>query len=424
MSRNPYYLNCISKPGLDYIRNYLKRGASHLPKNYKSIRQVANEPKFQDGEVPLHGYGLLEAGFKRVDSAKERERFEKFVAKLERTDAQIKSEVRESLQKLTEKKGAIRASRSTSSLDEEQLYRRRKRIQRAQEKKYECENAVLGYYNPNYDMVHPRFKADLNFGLRKKSKDEVKFARKLKALRQMENEKIENLKLKIIENNKKYEALEEEKMKKRGSLWDASTAKSMKNSVNNNASMTKNSQSDSNFVCNSTSGKKYPASYNVSQIKGRNLFANKSCKSLINLKKIREKGVSFSNNMGRYDAGKNPIKFRQIQPFTSYSPNFSVISVKPQHLVNMGKDPLRVFTNRKIGQIRKIICHPKLINNCSVENYKVNYINQMYRDKIREEKVKKLKMLYGQYYYLAGVKGRNMKGINIQMLSSKAYKNN
>lgn len=196
----------------------------------------------------------------------------------------------------------------------------------------------------------------------------------------------------------------------------------------NNISITKNSQTimnDSNHLNNSnmTSDKKYSNSYNVSKIKGRNLFTNRSNKSLISLRKVKERGMSFSNSLGRYDTGKNPIKFKQIKPFTSYSPNFSVISINPQQLVHMGKDPLRVFTNRKIGQIRKIICHPKLINNCSVENYKVNFINQTYKDKIKEEKEKKLKKLYGQYYYLAGVKGRNIKGINVQMLNSRKYNN-
>ena len=111
------------------------------------------------------------------------------------------------------------------------------------------------------------------------------------------------------------------------------------------------------------------------------------------------KAFTFDKVSGRKKIGiNNRIKNSRIEITKNYNPNYNYIySDTSKSFVKYDKNNVKNFQKTKSGIIRKTICNYKNVFHSS-ENY--NIINAIIEEKkkIKEEKIKKMKKKFGNFY--------------------------
>ncbi len=140
---------------------------------------------------------------------------------------------------------------------------------------------------------------------------------------------------------------------------------------------------------------------NSSLLIGNNDDSNKS-KRMIKLIKYKKKwdspkSVLFDKVVGRYDLGHK--RFTEIKGTQNYFPNYNAIySDNNKSYVHYGKNKEVLFKNLKVELTRKLICNSHNLMNSQTNSYNVIDLIKKHKQKVKQEKLNKLKEKYGPYY--------------------------
>ena len=140
-----------------------------------------------------------------------------------------------------------------------------------------------------------------------------------------------------------------------------------------------------------------------------NLYLNKSpFKKIVNLKDEKKyikkwnhlNGITFNKITGREKKKINSrLKSDKIEGAKNYFPNYScILSDTSKTYVSYGKNRKKDFKKIKSGVARKIICNSRKLFNNLGDNYNIiNFILEEKRKK-DEEKMKRIKKMFGDFY--------------------------